>query len=109
MQDSNKIKSYIGFSIKSGQIIFGSDNLLTTQKHIKLIVLCSTLAKASEEKVVEFAAKKEIPILKLDNLILEDIVYKKNCKVVGLTNKNLARATMMSVQNWVISPKGGDI
>ena len=98
MQNSNKIKTYIGFSVRSGQIIYGADTLIETRKHVKLIVLCSSLASSSKDKVIEYAKSKNIPVLTLEDLLLEDVVFKKNCKVVGLLNKNLAQAVIDSAQ-----------
>ncbi len=109
MLNTNKIDSYIGFSVRSGQIIFGIDNLLVTRKRVKLILLCNSLTAQSEKKITEFAESKQIPVLKLTHKKLEDVVYKNNCKVVGLTNKNLAQAVINSAQDWANSPKGGDI
>ena len=34
---SNKIKSYLGFSVKSGNVIFGSDKLFESKKKYRTI------------------------------------------------------------------------
>ncbi len=108
MQNSNKINTYIGFSVKSGQIIYGIDTLIETRKHVKLILLCSSLAQNSTQKINEFAKSRNIPVVVMKDVLLEDVVHKKNCKVIGLLNKNLAQAILSAVQEWTNSPKGGD-
>lgn len=98
MQNLSKIKTYIGFSVKSGKIIYGADTLIETKKRVKLIIVCKTLAKSTCEKVQEYASSKGIQVLSFDECLLEDIVNKKNCKVIGLLNKNLAQAIIDSAQ-----------
>lgn len=98
MQSSNKISTYIGFSVKSGQIIYGADTLLETRKHVKLILLCSSLASNTAQKVEEFANSRKIPTFTVKDFLLEDAVCKQNCKVVGLLNKNLAQAILAVAQ-----------
>lgn len=109
MQNLNKIDTYIGFSVKSGQVVYGIDNLLVTKKRLKLILLCNTLSAQTEKKINEFASMKGIPLIKLTHKKLEDALHKTNCKVIGLTNKNLAQAIITVAQDRADSPKGGDI
>lgn len=98
MQNLSKIKTYIGFSIKSGQIIYGADTLIETKKRVKLIITCKSLASSTCERVKEFASKKGVQVVCFDEILLEDLVNKKNCKVIGLLNKNLAQAIIESAQ-----------
>ncbi len=99
MLNISKISTFVGFSVRSGQILYGADTLIASRKHVKLILLCSSLTSSSEDKVRSFAQSKNIPVLKITELLLEDIVHKKNCKVIGLLNKNLAQAVLDSAQS----------
>ena len=109
MQISNKAETYIGFSIKSGRIIWGLDNILGSRKLPKLIIICSTLKDNSEKKLLTFADGKGIKALKLTDKTLDGIVNKANCKVIGLTDTNLAQAVIDNSQGWAIDAQKGGI
>lgn len=100
MQITSKAETYIGFSIKSGKIIWGLDNVLSCRVSPKLIVTCNSLGENSEKKLLTYASSKGIKVLKLKNRHLEDIVNKSNCKVIGLTDAHLAQAVIDNSEGW---------
>lgn len=100
MQITSKAETYIGFSIKSGKIIWGLDNVLSCRVRPKLIVACNSLGENSEKKLLTYALSKGIKVLKLKNRHLEDIVNKSNCKVIGLTDSHLAQAVIDNSEGW---------
>ncbi len=89
--DINKIKSYIGFAIKSGQIIYGLDNIEVYRKKIHLILVSNTISDNSLEKIQKLANQRNLDILCLDDSI-ENITKRKNCKILAITNFELAKA-----------------
>lgn len=95
MQNANKIISYIGFSIKSNQVVFGIDNIEVYKKKIHLIVVSNTISDKSRVKILEIASRRDIEVLELD-CSLEDITKRKNCKVLALTNFDLSNAIKKS-------------
>ncbi len=80
-----KIKSYIGFAIKSKQIVFGTDNILKITKDYLVVASCE-LAENS--------------IKKLQNKHNNTVILDKNSydqlnlqfKAFLITDKNLAEA-----------------
>ena len=52
----NKVKTYLGFSLKSGSIIFGYDNIVKRINKIKLIILCSS---ANEKTILNIKKLKQ--------------------------------------------------
>ena len=90
MQKS-KVETFIGFSIKSGKIIFGLDNIEKYHKKIHLIVLSNSISDNSKTKVLNIASKREIDVLELEDS-LENITKRKNCKVLAITSFELANA-----------------
>lgn len=88
----NKVKSYLGYAIKSRNIIFGYDNILSSKIKPFYIVISSTLNEKMTNKLLRFADEKNIKIKKLTSYRLEDFVMRENCKVVALTDVNLASA-----------------
>ena len=100
MQITSKAETYIGFSIKSGKIVWGLDNLTNSRK-VKLIIACKTLSENSESKLLNYANDKGIIVYKLIDKTLDTVVNKTNCKVIGLTDKNLAKAVIDNSQDFL--------
>ena len=87
-----KIKTYLGFAVKSGNIIFGSDKLFESKKRSFLVLICSTQNEKVTNKVVNFCKKDNIKFIKLKDIILAELLGRDNCKVVGISDFNLANA-----------------
>lgn len=88
----DKVKAYLGFAIKSGKVIFGVDKLLESKKYPQLVLICSTQNEKVTNKVIRYSLTKNIACIKLDNIILGDIIGRDNCKVIGILDLNLADA-----------------
>ncbi|MCI8459272.1 MAG: hypothetical protein HFE46_06370 [Clostridia bacterium] len=87
----DKVDSLLGFAVKAGQLVFGADTLDTAKAKIYLIVMCSTTAENTKKKVWQTAEKKNIPLMQSENE-LQYAVSRKNCKVVAVTDKQMASA-----------------
>lgn len=83
----NKLKGYFNISHKAGYLIVGGEKLDNYNKKLYL-VLYDNNAQKNTMKVVEKIKEKNIPTICVENL--EDMVSIKNCKIVGLKNKNLS-------------------
>ena len=101
---NSKLKTYLGFSIKSGEIVFGFDNLLETRKKVKCVVYCNTVNPKIENKLFDLCKYKKWALVKIENDTLADLIDRENCKVVGLINKNLVQGVLL--QNVKIIFKG---
>ncbi len=88
MPDLAKTKSYIGFAIKSGRIVYGVDNILQKRKAY-VALLDAALAENSRKKVIEYLDNKHIPYFVADLTIY---MHKQNCKAVAITDEHLADA-----------------
>lgn len=86
-----KIENYLGFAVKSGKIIYGLDNIERSRKCKYVLVLCPTASKNLSEYAEKYAEKFDIPIIKTDKP-LEEIIFKRNCKLVALLDPNMAKA-----------------
>ena len=89
---SDKICSLIGFAVKSGNVVFGLDDIIASKRRKYLIVSDKTLSSRSENGVIEAARKSSAN--RLISLVrnVEDIVFKTNCKVIAITDKQMANA-----------------
>ncbi|MBQ7352062.1 MAG: ribosomal L7Ae/L30e/S12e/Gadd45 family protein [Clostridia bacterium] len=89
----DKIKTYLGFSIKSGKVIFGVDKLLETKKVPKLVVICSSQNEKVVNKVIRFCDSNEVKYIILPSeILLGDLIGRNNCKILGICDISLATA-----------------
>ena len=89
----NKVKTYLGFSLKSGSIIFGYDNIVKRINKIKLIILCSS----ANEKTILNIKKLKQETIKLKSLTLSELLERDNVKAIGLTNENLTKSILENI------------
>ena len=94
MLNISKIKTYLGFAIKSGKIIFGYDNLLIAKNNPYLVLSCSTLNEKMNTKVNTFCNNRKIKCVNLLEVKLSDLIQRDNCKVVGIKDENLSNAIL---------------
>ena len=85
----DKIKSYIGFAIKSRHIKYGVDDI-TKMKHANIILFSHSLAESSREKLMGFAKRTKSDIFELDDLF--EIMGNENVKAIAVTENGLACA-----------------
>ena len=86
-----KIKSYIGFAIRSREITFGVDDIVKTKK-AKLIIASKDLGESSLSKLEKFSSEKNLEVILLDSVDFAEVVQNENIKAVSVENKNLAEA-----------------
>lgn len=91
----SQINSYIGFSIKSKQAIIGIENILLRSNKTKLILISKDLSTNSKKKLIQ-SSKIKCKIIEYD---FSKLTIMSNCKVIGITNDNLARAIIMQHKN----------
>ncbi len=101
-----KIKTYLGFSVKSNQIVYGIDNLISTRKKVHLIIACKTLTDNGLNQLLKFASKEHIKVVSPNEETLSELLNKNNCKIIGLTNGNLSKAIENCEQEIKIIYKG---
>lgn len=86
-----KIKSYIGFAIKSGSIIKGLDDIIKSRKEVYLLLILENLKENSKNKIQMYAKLNTIPMINVS----EDLFNELNLtsvKILGVTDPNLANA-----------------
>ncbi|MFI3229186.1 MAG: hypothetical protein R3Y23_03355 [Bacillota bacterium] len=82
----NKIKTYVGFGIKSGKVIFGTDNILLNKK-IKVVLYDPRLSQNALDKISRHGAEWGYEIIALEDI--PAVTHKENCKVIGLKKGGL--------------------
>ena len=89
--EKTKISSYIGFSIRSGKVLFGIDSVEKYNKRIQLVLVSNTISENSLQNVKTVCEKKNVEYMLLD-FSIEDITKRNNCKVLGILNPELSKA-----------------
>ncbi len=82
-------EKYLGLAIRAGAVVYGIDKILQN-KNIYLVLIDYTATENLQAKVLNFVKKNNIPKIDLDNKI-DEIIKSNNCKVIGITNENLAK------------------
>jgi hypothetical protein len=87
--NSDKIKSYIGFAVKKGSVVYGLDSLELYRKKVHIVLYSPLLAENSLKKL-----KAEVVRFKCECHLFDTLsdTLRKNCKVLGITDKSLADA-----------------
>lgn len=93
----NKISSYINFAIKSGQVIFGYDNLFVFKKKPRLVLVSNDLTEKMQNKVIDFCNEKEIKFVLLE-LSLGNLIARDNCKVLAILDNGLSNAILNEME-----------
>lgn len=90
---NNKFEAYIGFSIKSGAIIYGSDKIFEYRKPIPLVIIDESTNVKIFSKLLRYSESKGFKLVK-SKILLLNLTKRENVKVVGILNKNLAKAIL---------------
>ena len=73
MVNIQKIKAYVGFALKSRQIIIGSDDILSS-KRAKIIIVSENLGNSTYEKLINHSQKLNIDIIKLTDENFKQVI-----------------------------------
>lgn len=92
MMKISKISAYIGFSARARKIVYGVDSITKKNKQHKLIILCKTAGENTVKQINNFALKTNSTLIVLEDITIEEILKKPNCKVISIKDSNLAKA-----------------
>lgn len=92
-QKNEKIESLLGFAVKAGKVVYGIDSIESAKTRVYLAFMCKSVSENTAEKLVALAQRKLIPVL-LCEKPLEDVVFRKNCKVLGVCDRQMAQAML---------------
>ncbi len=91
MENLAKIKTYIGFAEKSGNLVIGTDNLLKS-KRLKLVLFSENLGESAQKKLINYANINGIVYYKLSEISFHEIYSKIEAKAIGVKEESLAKA-----------------
>lgn len=86
----NKIKTYIGFAIKSKAIIYGLDQI--KEKKVKVVFFTDSMSESSKLGCVKAANKNECKHFEITEQEMFQLVGNEKVKAFALLNGDLAKA-----------------
>lgn len=95
----SKVKSYIGFAIRSREIVLGVNAIEITHKNFKLFLMCRTAQKNTVKQAISLSKKRNVKIIVTTKENLADFVHKENCKLAGVLNQELAKAIINNMND----------
>lgn len=92
----DKIESLLGFARKAGYLQYGADALPCGRKKLYLVLIDQCAAPKTRRRVEEIAEQLHIPLI-ISRKPLQDILFKQNCKVAGLADKQMSEAVLKNL------------
>ena len=89
--EKSKLNTFIGFSIKARKAKLGV-NAVKTLKRAEILILCSSASENTYKEAISLSKKLNAKLYVLNEIKLEDIVFKENCKLMAVVDKNLSKA-----------------
>ena len=96
--NTSKIKTYVGFAVKSRKIRYGVDDILKL-KNADLIIVSDSLAESGMKKIEAFADRKSVSLIKLSEEEFFEVVQNISIKALAVLDENLADAIKKNLTN----------
>ncbi len=94
----NKVISYLGFAIKSNNVILGQGKLKHCEKDVHLILVCSSATPNLKALAHNVANKKHCPLIET-KIPLENLTNKPGIKIIGVLEPNLSKAILLNKES----------
>ncbi len=95
--EKSKIETYLGFSIRSRRIIFGTEMISRQKKGVKLLIVDGAMGANSLKIIVKAQATLGCPLLQAEAGLLAEWTHRPAVKAVALTDEHLATAILQTV------------
>ena len=95
--EKSKIETYIGFCIRSGKIIFGTEMISRQKKGVKLLISDGGMGANSFKIMVNAYKTLACPLLQTEAELLGKLVHRPTVKAVAIKDEHLASAILSTV------------
>lgn len=95
--EKNKIETYLGFCIRSGKIIFGTEMISRQKKGVKLLISDGGMGANSFKIMAKAKETLACPLLITDKGLLGELVHRPAVKAVAIKDEHLASAILSTV------------
>lgn len=91
--EQSRVRTYIGFCIKSGKIARGVNAIATIKSGVYLLILDKASAKNSVKAALKFKNRFSCPLL-ICKQGFETEINKEGCKLAAIRDESLAKAIL---------------
>lgn len=97
----DKAETLTGFAVKAAKLIYGADNI-TKGRRKALVMLCASASENTRKEIERFCKQTGTDLI-ITKKPLEDIVHKKNCKVIAFKDSQMAEAVKKNInENYTL-------
>lgn len=86
-----KIESYLGFALRKKSVVKGFNAISYEKGKARLLILCESASENAVKEAKNLSKRLNVPLL-ISKKPLEELVHKENCKLIAITDRDLARA-----------------
>ena len=94
-----KIRTYLGFSLRAGKVIFGVDDIETYKKKIHLLLVDDGLGENSKKKIYKANEQLKAPLYIVEAGLLGNLLHREQVKAIGVKDFSLAQAIIKAAEN----------
>lgn len=95
---STRINTFVGFAVRAGKIVWGTDNVLAWKKKLRLILASENVSENALEKLRRYAESKPADLKVLGSDAVAELTHRDGVKVIGITDKNLSDAIVQELE-----------
>ncbi|MBQ9729218.1 MAG: hypothetical protein IJV80_00195 [Clostridia bacterium] len=96
--ETNKIRAYLGFCIRSGKIVYGVDGIAEHRKKAHLVMADGDLSENSLKALCKERERFGCPMIVTQKGLLGELLCKPAVKAVAIREKNLALAIISAAE-----------
>lgn len=92
---NDKTAALIGFAIRAGKVVFGTDAILRYRKKMPLIVIDKTLAANAADKITRYAERSVVAVSEMSEVA--SLTHREGCKAIAITDRQMSEAILKTM------------
>ena len=101
MEKKSKVRTFIGFAIRSGKFRIGANSIATLKK-VCLMIVCKTASENTKKEAQKKSRKFGCKLLITESETLSELTHRENAKVMAITDEKLSQAIIDNVEEQFI-------
>ena len=90
----SKMKTYLGFCIRSGKLVFGVDNIEKQRKGVALLIADGAIGDSSRKQLFSTRERLGCPLVFTGDGVLGELIDRPAVKAAAVKEPNLAAAIL---------------
>ncbi len=105
MENKSKAQTFIGFAVRTGRFKIGV-NAVQTLKKAYLVLVCKSASENTKKDAQKLAKRFNAPLMETVDVMLEELTFRENAKVMAVSDKALAQAIIDNSEKNMIASLG---